>query len=65
MQNFDDFMMLLLDEGLFPPTALEEYLRQMQDKGIRASDELIGAAGRCSDDRVLYLVRSWLVFKKI
>ena len=27
------------------PTALEEYLRQMQDKGIRASDELIGAAG--------------------
>ena len=28
-----------------PPTALEEYLREMQDKGIRASDELIGAAG--------------------
>ena len=46
-QNFNKFYdaLVAMRESGAPPTALEEYLRQMQDKGIRASDELIGAAG--------------------
>ena len=46
-QNFNKFYnaLLKMKESGSPPTALEEYLREMQEKGIRASDELIGAAG--------------------
>ena len=46
-QNFNKFYNALISmrESGAPPTALEEYLRQMQDQGIRASDELVGAAG--------------------
>ena len=46
-KSLDDFADALerMRKAGAPPTALEEYLRQMQDKGIRASDELIGAAG--------------------